>query len=282
MLAQALSRRFADRGIHYGWAIVAVTFLVSLVTAGAMGLPGALILPLSREFGWNTEQISGALALRILLFGLMAPFAAALIERYGLKRVILSALVLISMRPAARAGDEPDLASRAALGHRRRPRHRHDRAGDGGDRLDPMVHGAARAGARHAHREFCDRSTGLSAARRMAREPLRLALGARAVADRHGRRRRRGAAVHGRPPRRRRTVPLWRDRKGCSARAADARVLDGVQGLARSLRQRRVLGARRDLLHLRLEHERPDSDPFHFALRAISASRRSPPPRCWR
>jgi len=56
MLAQALSRRFADWGIHYGWAIVGVTFLVSLVTAGAMGLPGALILPLSREFGWNTEH----------------------------------------------------------------------------------------------------------------------------------------------------------------------------------------------------------------------------------
>ncbi len=96
MLAHALARRFAGWGIHYGWAIVAVTFLVTLVTAGAMGLPGALILPLSREFGWNTEQISGALAIRILLFGLMAPFAAALIERYGLKRVILSALSVIA------------------------------------------------------------------------------------------------------------------------------------------------------------------------------------------
>src|SRR6204780_4591901 len=96
MLAQTLSRRFADWGIHYGWAIVGVTFFVSLVTAGAMGLPGALILPLSREFGWNTEQISGALALRILLFGLMAPFAASLIERYGLKGGLLSALVLIA------------------------------------------------------------------------------------------------------------------------------------------------------------------------------------------
>src|ERR1700691_1144209 len=97
MLAQALSRRFASWGIHYGWAIVAVTFLVTLVTAGAMGLPGALILPLSHEFGWNTEQISGALALRILLFGLMAPFAAALIERYGVRRVILSALSIIAV-----------------------------------------------------------------------------------------------------------------------------------------------------------------------------------------
>jgi sugar phosphate permease len=96
MLAQALSRRFAGWGIHYGWAIVAVTFLVTLVTAGAMGLPGALILPLSREYGWNTEQISGALAIRILLFGLMAPFAAALIDRYGLKRVILTALSIIA------------------------------------------------------------------------------------------------------------------------------------------------------------------------------------------
>ena len=96
MLAQALSRRFASSGIYYGWMIVAVTFLVSLTTAGAMGLPGALILPLGREFGWNTEQISGALALRILLYGLMAPFAAALIERYGLKRIILSALLLIA------------------------------------------------------------------------------------------------------------------------------------------------------------------------------------------
>jgi len=96
MLAQALSRRLAESGIHYGWAVVAVTFLVTLTTAGAMGLPGALILPLGQEFGWETDQISGALALRILLFGLMAPFAAALIERYGLKRVILTALFTIA------------------------------------------------------------------------------------------------------------------------------------------------------------------------------------------
>ncbi len=96
MLAHALSRRLEDRGIHYGWVVVAVTFLVALMTAGAMGLPGALIRPLSREFAWNTEQISSALALRILLFGLMAPFAAALMDRYGLKRVILTALALIT------------------------------------------------------------------------------------------------------------------------------------------------------------------------------------------
>jgi sugar phosphate permease len=96
MLAQALARRFSRFGLHYGWAVVALTFLTSLVTAGAMGLPGALILPLARDFGWSTEQISGALALRILLYGLMAPFAASLIDRYGLRRVILSAVLLIA------------------------------------------------------------------------------------------------------------------------------------------------------------------------------------------
>jgi predicted MFS family arabinose efflux permease len=95
MLAEALSRRMAKAGIHYGWAVVAVTFLVTLTTAGAMGIPGALMLPLSREFGWSTEQISSALALRILLFGLIAPFAAALIERYGVRRIVLCALSLV-------------------------------------------------------------------------------------------------------------------------------------------------------------------------------------------
>ncbi|MGD0564809.1 MAG: MFS transporter [Roseiarcus sp.] len=96
MLAQALARRFSRLGLHYGWAVVAITFVTTLVTAGAMSLPGALILPLSREFGWSTEQISGALALRILLYGLMAPFAASLIDRHGPRRVILSALFLIA------------------------------------------------------------------------------------------------------------------------------------------------------------------------------------------
>jgi sugar phosphate permease len=95
MFAASLSRRLSERGIHYGWVVVAVTFIVALTTAGAMGLPGALMRPLQREYGWSEADISSALALRILLFGLMAPFAAALIERYGLRRVILSAIAMI-------------------------------------------------------------------------------------------------------------------------------------------------------------------------------------------
>ncbi len=95
MLADALARRLSRAGIHYGWVIIAVTFVTSVTTAGAMGLPGALIAPLTKEFGWDTAEISSALAVRLILFGLMAPFSAALIERYGVRRVILTAIGLI-------------------------------------------------------------------------------------------------------------------------------------------------------------------------------------------
>jgi len=94
MLAEALARRMAKAGLFYGWVVVAASFLVSVTTAGVMGLPGALMLPLEHEFGWTPEQVSSALALRILLYGLMAPFAAALVERYGLKRVITAAVAI--------------------------------------------------------------------------------------------------------------------------------------------------------------------------------------------
>ena len=95
MLAQPLADFLARRGIHYGWVIVAVTCLVSITTAGAVGLPGVFILPFGKEFGWDTAQVSSALALRLLIFGLMAPFAAALIERYGVRVIVLTAVALV-------------------------------------------------------------------------------------------------------------------------------------------------------------------------------------------
>jgi MFS family permease len=95
MLSGYLAPALARRGIHYGWVMVALTFLVALASAGALGILGALLLPVQREFGWDTASISGALALRLLLFGLMAPFAAALLQRYGLRRTVVAALCLV-------------------------------------------------------------------------------------------------------------------------------------------------------------------------------------------
>ncbi|MCJ2084358.1 MFS transporter [Methylobacterium sp. J-090] len=95
-LSTDLAGAFARRDIHYGWVVVAVTFLTMLVTAGAVGAPGVLILPLQQEFGWDTATISSALAIRLVLFGLMGPFAAALMNRYGPRRIVLIALSLIA------------------------------------------------------------------------------------------------------------------------------------------------------------------------------------------
>ncbi|HKX11351.1 MAG TPA: MFS transporter [Stellaceae bacterium] len=95
MLANLVAKRLARSNIHYGWVVAAVSFLTMLATSGAVGLPGALILPLAKEFNWDVAGISSALAVRLVLFGLMGPFAAALIERYGIRNVILTALALI-------------------------------------------------------------------------------------------------------------------------------------------------------------------------------------------
>ena len=102
MFASRLSAILARRGIHYGWVVAAVTFVMLLTTAGAMGLPGALILPLDAEFGWGTAAISSALALRIMLYGLMGPFAAALMNRYGLRNVAVTSALLICLALARR------------------------------------------------------------------------------------------------------------------------------------------------------------------------------------
>ncbi|KRB62676.1 MFS transporter [Rhizobium sp. Root708] len=96
MVSTALASTLARRNIHYGWVVVAATFITMLVTAGAMGAPGVLIKPLQDEFGWETSQISSALAVRLILFGLMGPFSAAFMNYFGVRKVIVFAMFLIA------------------------------------------------------------------------------------------------------------------------------------------------------------------------------------------
>lgn len=97
MISGSVSQALQRRGIHYGWVVVGVTFLTMLVTAGAVGAPGVFIEPLEKEFGWRRDEISSALAIRFLLFGLMGPFAAAFMNRFGVRRVVVFALSLIAV-----------------------------------------------------------------------------------------------------------------------------------------------------------------------------------------
>ncbi|MDP3076686.1 MFS transporter [Bradyrhizobium sp.] len=96
MISNWLSATLARRNIHYGWAMVGVTFLTALIAAGTVGAPGVFIVPLQKEFGWSTAEISSALSIRFILFGLMAPFAAALLNRYGLRNVTLTSLLVVA------------------------------------------------------------------------------------------------------------------------------------------------------------------------------------------
>ncbi|GII01983.1 MFS transporter [Planobispora takensis] len=77
--------------------MAAVTFVALVGAAGFRATPGALIEPLQREFGWSRGTISLAVSVNLLLFGLTAPFAAALMERFGIRRVIACALSLVAL-----------------------------------------------------------------------------------------------------------------------------------------------------------------------------------------
>jgi MFS family permease len=81
---------------HYAWVIVGVTFVVLLVAAGVRAIPAVLMLPLEQEFGWLRTTTSLALSINILLYGLTGPFAGSLMARFGVRRVVLSALTLLA------------------------------------------------------------------------------------------------------------------------------------------------------------------------------------------
>jgi MFS family permease len=85
------------RRIHPAWWVAAVTFLALVGAAAFRAVPGVLIEPLRDEFGWSTSTISAAVAVNMALYGLTAPFAAALMERFGIRRIVMSALVVVAI-----------------------------------------------------------------------------------------------------------------------------------------------------------------------------------------
>ena len=84
------------RRIHPAWIVAAVAFLALVGAAGFRAAPGVLMVPLQNEFGWSTTVLSAAVSINLVLFGLTAPFAAALMERFGIRAVTATALLLIA------------------------------------------------------------------------------------------------------------------------------------------------------------------------------------------
>lgn len=85
-----------QKTFSYAWVVAAVTFITLLAAAGFRSTPGVLIVPLEEEFGWSRATIGLAISVNLLLYGFTGPFAAALMIRYGLRRVVTAALITIS------------------------------------------------------------------------------------------------------------------------------------------------------------------------------------------
>ncbi len=86
-----------QKRLHYAWVIAAVTFVILLVAAGTRATPGVLLVPLEQEFGWSRATISFAVAVNIFLYGMAGPFAAAIMNRFGIRRTVVAALSVIAL-----------------------------------------------------------------------------------------------------------------------------------------------------------------------------------------
>ncbi|HZT87419.1 MAG TPA: MFS transporter [Stellaceae bacterium] len=98
--------RTAAARLHYAWIVAGITFVVILITAGVRAAPGVLIVPLEDEFHWSRATISLAVGVNLLLYGAIGPFAAAVMDRFGVRRVMSIALALtaaaVALTPSMR------------------------------------------------------------------------------------------------------------------------------------------------------------------------------------
>jgi sugar phosphate permease len=82
--------------IHWAWVVAATSFVAILGAAGFRSVPGVMMMPLHDEFGWSHGTVGLAMSVNMTLYGLTAPFAAALMDRFGVRPVVTTALVLIA------------------------------------------------------------------------------------------------------------------------------------------------------------------------------------------
>lgn len=85
------------RRVHRAWWVAGITMAALVAAAGFRSSTGALLVPLEEEFGWSRATTSGAVSLNLIIYGLTAPFAAALMERFGVRRVVAAALTLVAV-----------------------------------------------------------------------------------------------------------------------------------------------------------------------------------------
>ncbi|GAA3788075.1 MFS transporter [Streptomyces phyllanthi] len=100
-LEETPSTRPARLRVHRAWFVAAVTFVTIIGAAAFRSLPGLLIDPLHQWFQWSRGTIGAAVSVNLVLYGLTAPFAAALMDRFGIRRVVAVALTVIAVGSGA-------------------------------------------------------------------------------------------------------------------------------------------------------------------------------------
>ena len=83
-------------GRNYAFVVAGVTFAALLVAAGLRAAPGVLMVPIGVNFGWSRSTVSTAAAVGICLYGLVGPFAAALMQTVGIRRTMMGGLALMA------------------------------------------------------------------------------------------------------------------------------------------------------------------------------------------
>ena len=111
-----ITTRASRLRVHPAWLVAAVSFVALIGAAGFRAAPGPLMGPLNEEFGWSTASMSLAVSINLVLYGLTAPFAAALMDTFGIRRVTTVALILVAAgsglaRRTLQAGDHSGWAA---------------------------------------------------------------------------------------------------------------------------------------------------------------------------
>jgi predicted MFS family arabinose efflux permease len=92
MAEQALT---SPKKLHYAWIVVGVTFVVMLVAAGMRATSAVMLVPWEQEFGWSRAVVSFPIAVQLMMFGLVGPFSASFVERFGLRRMMTGCLLMM-------------------------------------------------------------------------------------------------------------------------------------------------------------------------------------------
>lgn len=97
MLAKPFARLLNRVGIHYGWVMVALSFVASMCSSVAFSLPGVLMVPITTEFGWTRTDVASTIAIMFVVLACMAPFSGALMVRYGVASIVATSASLVAL-----------------------------------------------------------------------------------------------------------------------------------------------------------------------------------------